>query len=437
MSETQLQFSPRWIDALESIPFETKENVASMAEFGIFSGDVSLTRSEQSVNDHNDIVVKDRVLLSAHALGIWLGWNFYRLLYEPSRDAPDLNWSFAHEMTNVGEGYIWPTIAIYSDGKRTVLHPRVLDVPSADWIRYTASVPVIMSTENFRESVWDFMNVCIEHLNEKHCKNSPLHALYADLQEESQDNEALAWRKLEAIMGFNPGRAPEVLFETAQSLESFLGMEALEEFAASGAQSLATKEQFCGWIRESGVDRNSQDAAQANIGPVDFSKPAWLVAQAAAHTCRSQWKLSLDTVDNGRLAELYGVNKQLFTNDPTSKNMPASFYSRAESKVVIQRRNEVGRRFAVARLIGDELLTNATGQFSVAAESKTYRQKFQRAFAAELLCPTERLIDYLGNNINDEEKIVEAAKYFYVSEQVVENIIKNSGGEKDLIDRYA
>jgi Zn-dependent peptidase ImmA (M78 family) len=116
--------------------------------------------------------------------------------------------------------------------------------------------------------------------------------------------------------------------------------------------------------------------------------------------------------------------------------LPASFYSRAESKVVIQRRNEAGRRFAVARLIGDEVLTHATGQFSVAAESKTYRQKFQRAFAAELLCPAERLLDYLGNNVNDEEKIVEAAEYFHVSEQVVGNILKNNG-EKDSIDRCA
>ncbi|MFA6180507.1 ImmA/IrrE family metallo-endopeptidase [Acidithiobacillus sp.] len=438
MSETQLQFSPRWMDApgLTSFEFESEENVASMAELGIFFGGMPLTRSEQSANSAVDIVVKDRVLLPAHALGIWLGWNFYRLLYEPSRDAPDISWSFSHEMTNVGEGYIWPTIAIYSDGKRTVLHPKVLDVPSADWIRYTASVPVVMPTEHFRESVWEFLSVCIERLNEKHCKGSPLHALYADLQEESQDKEALAWRKLEALMGFNPGRAPEILFETAQSLESFLGMEALEEFAASGAKSLVTKEQFCGWIRESGEDRNFRDAAQADVDQVDFSKPAWLAARESADACRAQWKLGGDSVDNVRLAELYGVNKRLFTNRSISENLPASFYSRAESKVVIQRRNEAGRRFAVARLIGDEVLTHATGQFSVAAESKTYRQKFQRAFAAELLCPAERLLDYLGNNVNDEEKIVEAAEYFHVSEQVVGNILKNNG-EKDSIDRCA
>lgn len=436
MNETPLQFSPKWIDAPWPTSLESEENNSSMAELGIFFGGMSLTRSEQSAGDTGDIiVVKDRVLLPAHALGLWLGWNFYRLLYEPSGDAIDIHWSCAHEMTNVGEGYIWPTIAIYSDGKRTVLQPKVLDIPSADWIRYTASVPVVMPTESFRESVWQFLSACIERLDEKRCKDSPLHALYADLREESQDKEALAWRKLEALMGFNPGRAPETLFETAQSLESFLGLEALEEFAASGAKSLVAKDQFCGWIRESGEDRNFRDAAQADVGRLDFTQPAWLAARDAADVCRAQWKLD-SRVNNVRLAELYGVNKQLFINRPTSESLPASFFSRMDSKVVIQRRNEPGRRFAVARLIGDEILTHATGQFSVAAESKTYRQKFQRAFAAELLCPAEALLDYLDHSGNDEERIVEAAEYFQVSEQVVVNILKNHG-EKDFIDRCA
>ncbi len=56
----------------------------------------------------------------------------------------------------------------------------------------------------------------------------------------------------------------------------------------------------------------------------------------------------------------------------------------------------------------------------------TSRQKYQRAFAAEFLCPLSSLQAYLENDYS-ESAIEDAAEYFKVSSQTVESILENNG----------
>src|SRR6185437_10093332 len=58
-------------------------------------------------------------LVSGHALGEWLAWNWWRLQWEPRTSSPD--WWRAHNLTAIGDGYSWPNLTIFSDGLRAVL----------------------------------------------------------------------------------------------------------------------------------------------------------------------------------------------------------------------------------------------------------------------------------------------------------------------------
>src|SRR6266849_10117859 len=66
--------------------------------------------------------VRSAPLLSGYHLAEWMAWNWWRLRWEPRSNAPD--WNFAHRLTTIGEGYVWPNITIFSDGKRVALIAR-------------------------------------------------------------------------------------------------------------------------------------------------------------------------------------------------------------------------------------------------------------------------------------------------------------------------
>lgn len=104
--------------------------------------------------------------------------------------------------------------------------------------------------------------------------------------------------------------------------------------------------------------------------------------------------------------------------------------SPTKGKVVLRSKFETGRRFNLARLLGDRVAAAGGGRLIPATRAHTYRQKVQRSFAAEFLCPFEPLADMLQGDFS-AEAIEDAASQFNVSERTVRTLLANH----HLIDR--
>jgi Zn-dependent peptidase ImmA (M78 family) len=114
-----------------------------------------------------------------------------------------------------------------------------------------------------------------------------------------------------------------------------------------------------------------------------------------------------------------------------SESSPISFFLEDDGgRVALRSKRPVGRRFNLARLIGDLITHNSDGRLFPATQAHTYRQKLQRAFAAEFLCPFEAMADMLHGDFSPEA-IEEVASYFDVSEMTVQTLLVNHG----LLDR--
>ena len=95
------------------------------------------------------------------------------------------------------------------------------------------------------------------------------------------------------------------------------------------------------------------------------------------------------------------------------------------SRLALRPKWETGRRFDLARLIGDRLV-DGVERLLPATRAHSYRQKAQRAFAAELLCPYDAVDDMLDIDIS-EERQTEVAEHFQVSPLAIRTLLVNKG----------
>jgi hypothetical protein len=178
-----------------------------------------------------------------------------------------------------------------------------------------------------------------------------------------------------------------------------------------------------------GFSASPKDAASlpATVSlPVFGDSPAWKRGADAACALRNSEQLGAAPISKRRLAELAGADEAALTGVKETELSPKISYALDESlsvgRVVLHSKWDTGRRFELARLLGDRIAGNGDGQLFPATNSYTYRQKLQRSFAAELLCPFEALRDMLHDDLSPEA-IEDVGEHFDVSDRVVRTLL--------------
>jgi hypothetical protein len=108
--------------------------------------------------------------------------------------------------------------------------------------------------------------------------------------------------------------------------------------------------------------------------------------------------------------------------------------SATKSKVILRSKWEAGRRFELARLLGDRVVRSWGGRLFPATRTYTYRQKMQRSFAAEFLSPFAAVEDFLARDYSIEAQ-QDCAEHFRVSELTIRTLLVNHGRvEREYLD---
>ena len=84
------------------------------------------------------------------------------------------------------------------------------------------------------------------------------------------------------------------------------------------------------------------------------------------------------------------------------------------------------RRFEAARLLSDFMFASMKDRWLPATDAKTVRQKLQRAFSAEFLCPISSLKHLLQGDYSSDS-LDEAGYYFGVSPLAIRSHLANHG----------
>ena len=134
---------------------------------------------------------------------------------------------------------------------------------------------------------------------------------------------------------------------------------------------------------------------------------------------------------------MLGIRLRALQSQDVSPDIPvtAGFWDTPGSeaiKVHLHRRPSTSRRFALARVVGACLDAETPEPLVPASDAATQRQKFQRAFAQELLCPYADLKEFIGDRAPDDPIIEDAADYFDVSPLLIKATLVNKG----VLDRW-
>ena len=396
--------------------------------------------------------------LPGYPLAEWFAWNWWRLRWElgrPQMSGRSYGWNFAHRMSSVGEGFSWPNVLIWSDGMRSVLVSEPTRDPATVLYRYIGGAgPQTIAAPSLEAAVDGFVEDILTRLGRCGLGNTSLHRVWRDVANERSDPDAMRFRRLEAQLGYDPDEADENAIRCHLADAARFGDDAWSEVAADAAfrgranGGMVSADEVARAAERSGFDADPNDAItldEADAVPRPGTAEAWRVGQRMAHEIRLQERMDGRPISDARLADLVGT-----TADAVSEihrhweGMSFAMESgRAGARIALRSKWESGRRFELARLLGDRILerqiTGSEERLFPATRAYSYRQKMQRAFAAELLSPFAAVEESLAGDYS-EERQAEVANVFRVSPLTIQTQLVNRRridrrDAPDVIDR--
>jgi hypothetical protein len=405
-----------------SWPSSPQERARDVADIRIMAEGQTLTR----LLDLDKKEERDFVRASALSLALWLADNWWRLRYEslPDNAAPTTNWRLRHELTSASGGTHWPPLMIHSTGDR-ILFTRAFAGPvDVGSIRYI--VPGISSAKascfetGLDEYFKDVLRQCGDTLDGR-----ALQTVIEDLRHERSDPATSAWRRLEARLGYDPGTAPDELITELASLEDTVGEDVLDEAASAtpGTNAASHLRAAIEAVNESDIEVDFSIAESArNAAWAHPDCPPWEAGRAAASRIREEANLPDGPVRMTAFSDLFRMNRDdLGAKRATARHLRYSARAdrRGKQKVALQAADLRDRRFELACLLGDQIWHGSA--FGLSTKAKTDRQKFQRAFAQNLLAPYAAVRSTIDDPGPDQ--IDHAARIFHVHPNVIRRLM--------------
>ena len=389
---------------------------------------------------------REDTFLHAPPAGIafWMLDNWWRIFHEP--EPPDIvtaNWLLAHEMSSIGGGYAWPAARFWGEGHQVGIRAQPLYRDSSGPVRFQVDYSCSIPSVDVERAFDAFLERVCELALDDH---DALWDLHRQVKVERADPEVAVWRMIEAKLGFDVDEAPVELMHRLDELIAEHGLDAVSEACVSkqghnvslaleeglrAAENSRTKVDLAAAVSatRSQADEDLPYASDASAGTAP-----WKIAEETAANIRESLNVPSGPVSNGCLRDLLGVSAHHFSHIHSFTSIPYGIRRRdlglPTSTVALKAVRPEAKRFQLCRVLGDAIWSE-DDSLGLISSAKSARQKFQRAFAQNFLCPSKDLLDYIGNDSPTSDDVTAAAHRFRVSERLVQLTLVNKG----VIDR--
>lgn len=234
----------------------------------------------------------------------------------------------AHRMSDIGEGYAWPNITISCDGFQCDLISERSNAEDSPLFSYIGSQLVTVPAATLEKAVIEFVTLFLERLADSSISSTNLGTLWEDLTAERNDPEQTRFRRLEALLGFEPDQADEQFIQCRLQNADSLGRDALDELAIGAAHSMLSARQIIDTTSQTGFDVNTQCAIRMDcpLGMQWGQASAWRIGVAAAKAVRQQAGLSDQPVTDSTLADMAGMSAKAIPSQRCTNSVSWVFH---------------------------------------------------------------------------------------------------------------
>jgi len=405
-------------------------------EIGRTSATIQIRFGAENATRFEDVwsqSVQEGARVSAYPLAIWLASSWWRVRWEPlpsrirltqDQVPADTNWRMSHELPAAGYGFIWPLLVFASDGESIRVSCTRSPALSTEPVHYLAEFEVAVPAREFERGIDNFMDLVLRRLDI--LGETELHLLWRDVLAERADREQSTARKIEARLGYDADEAPLDLLERFLNLATEAGADTTDEIApvCAGSDPMGALQKVLGLASRPGIQ--GRISIPTHAGDPNGTLPPWQRARQLATAVRRSLGFGVEPLNDKTLSDLLQISPDDLNAKP-SAYAPMGLAVRTghqDLKLLFHKRNRPARRFEAARFIADYLSAEGSDRWLPITDSATARQKLQRAFAAEFLCPIESLRSYLGDEFLPEA-FEDAAEHFGISEMAIKSHLAN------------
>jgi hypothetical protein len=416
-----------------SIQADWKRLDESQVEVGDTYADLTIDVNGWIASENYDSYSKymrESAVVSAYPMALWIASYWWRIIYEPCPSKWDYarlsyGWRSAHELTSSGHGFIWPPLRFIPNGERVFIVLQASSKRSPSCVQYVVDGQASVDRDAFERGLNDFVVKTIDRLEVMGHRNTELQILWLEVEKEKRDPEGNLYRIIEASLGYNPGEGPEELIDTLADKTETAGVQPIFEIAAAcSVEAVANPHEAAGRI----INVNGR-GLQATFNydrfrpeKVNFRKDKpWEIGHAMARKLRRHLGYGNAPVDNEKLTSLFELRSHVLTDGEVSiENLSLGVPDESNPdtlKIYFHQRHLTGRRFYLSRILGERLLNaEQPTNWLPATFGLTWRQKYQRAFASEFLCPFQVLEERIATADPDDNIFAPLAQQYLMDE---------------------
>lgn len=434
-----LLFKPEWETAGG---VRSPELAATWCRLEIWVDDHCVTHVEETDNAST----RRSIFVPLYPLAEWAAYNWW-FLYAHSRPAafPERIWTYDtlmarrtqeydwlrhHNLRGAGEGYPWPDLTIVSEGEFSLLAWSSSRPRARGGLRYLASGQALLRAGDVRSALRTLIESTITRLDEQGVIKSALHEEWSAVVQ--LDAEEQAFAEAAARLGLDPFDTPDGTADALQWAGKVLEGDLLSDFL--DAVAVFDLEPSLAWVTKSLGDFGSlaapaERALLQSLGPVArrmkeqrWGQDPWHVGLAQARAVRQELQLEptahfdIDSFVSSRVRPL------------SLRGLDAVGDDKDGIRLMLSRRGpRPDRRFAGARALWHALNHESAAPFLL-TDARAYRQKVERAFAAELLAPTAGIAALTGGPATsvDAQTVDRIARHFDVRALLIDHQIENN-----------
>lgn len=369
-------------------------------------------------------VTRDGFWMPAYKLACWLVDNWWRIRFEPASPATTDAWKKAHNLTAVSDSHFLPDITFACDGERMEIRCRPV---TGEMVRFLEDGTFHIEPWDFEAGVDQFMHDVLKRIR-RTTAGQELQRRWDDVCEARKKLQSRPEPMIEALLGYNQKESPPGLVDAVLEFGRKFGLAATYEIAARVPALLPYYFDKIHDGPAGGPHLTIPNAESLRLRISDITGYAWQRGVDAARLAMKEWSVP-SPLTNKVMADIFGIDVNHIISGDVGSLISIGFRNDDFSKVtaLLCKPRAEQRRAALARIVGDHLNAIPSDRYLPVTAMGTARQKFQRAFALELLCPLEALKEFIGNRSITGEVIDEAGAYFGISPLLIAHKLAAEG----------